>query len=218
MLSLLIKVIPLDLASTLSPGIFALAVVILGGKWHSKARTSALFLGVLIVGIAVTVLGFSLGKNVAGNIGGTLSSAIVDLILGAVFIVFGIKSLFSKEREIKQPQTDPGYQIFKWLIIGIIISATNLDAVFLNFAAAKEVGGSIGIREITKVILLAVNVFFFTLPVTLPLFFYFIAPKTAKNILENINHFVLKYNKTIMFILFMIFGVLLTYRGLIYFI
>lgn len=218
MLSLLAKIIPLDLASTLSPGIFALAVILLGGKWHGKTRTLALFVGIALVGVGITVVGFTLGKNVTGDMQKGLSSAIVDMILGAVFIYFGIKSMFGKEKEYKPPTSDPGLQFFKWLLVGFVIAITNLDALFLNFAAAKEVGESHGVNDLSKIILVIINLFFFTLPVTLPLFYYLISPKTAKIILEKINHLVLKYSKFIIFVLFVVFGAFMFYRGLDYFV
>ena len=218
MLGLLAKVIPLDLASTLSPGIFALAVILLGGKWYGKTRTLALFVGIALVGVGITILGFTLGKNVTGDMHKALSSSIIDMILGAVFIYFGIKSMFGKEREYKPPTSDPGLQFIKWLLVGFAIAVTNLDALFLNFAAAKEVGEAHGVNDLAKIVLIMVNLFFFTLPVTLPLFYYLISPKTAKIVLEKINHLVLKYSKVIIFVLFVVFGAFMFYRGLDYFI
>lgn len=120
-----------------------------------------------------------------------------------------------KERKT-QSEGNQKPQLIKWFVIGLVISLTNFDAVFLLFAASKEVGGS-GISQISKLILLFVNILFFTLPSFLPLLFYLIAPNFAGRILTKVNQFVLKYSKYLIFILFVIFGIYFLYRGLNYF-
>jgi len=215
MSGLLVKIIPLDLAATLSPGILALALVLLGSQFRPKLRTLALFLGTLITAIALAFLGLNLGQAAPSEIHPTLVSAILDLILGAFFIYFGIRTLLMKERQT-QSEKNQKPQLAKWFIIGLIISITNFDAVFLLFAASKEVGGS-GVNELSKIILLFVNILFFTLPSLLPLIFYLIAPNFAGRILTKVNQFVLKYSKYLIFILFVIFGIYFIYRGLKFF-
>ncbi len=213
--SILIKIIPLDLAATLSPGILALAIILLSSKVHPKARTFSLLCGTLIVAVIIAVLGFILGNNVTPGTEPTITSAVIDTIFGLVFVYYGIKILLSKERKVK-PKESEGYQFFKWFAIGIAISATNFDAVFLSFAAAKEVGDAV-INYFDKIMLLAVNVLFFVLPIVLPLALYLIFPKFAGRILEKINRVVLKYNRYILFLMFVIFGIYFLSKGLGFF-
>jgi threonine/homoserine/homoserine lactone efflux protein len=215
-LGLLIKIIPLDFAATLSPGILALALILLGSAQHPKGRTISFFLGTLLVGIGIALLGFFLGQMAPVETKQNVTSAVVDLILGAFFVFFGVRTLYAKERKIKENQTDQGVQALKWILIGIAVSITNFDALFLSFTAAKEIGGTGGIDSVEKLILILLNLVFFTLPVLLPLVLYFLLPKLAARLLEKVNHFVLKYSKYIMFALFIIFGIYLLVRGLKY--
>jgi len=215
MFPLLLKIIPLDLAATLSPGILALALVLLGSQFRPRLRTFALFLGTLLTAIILALLGLSLGQAAPSEIHPTLVSAIIDLLLGAFFVFFGIRTLLSKERQTQSGENQKP-QLIKWFIIGLIISITNFDAVFLLFTASKEVGGS-GVSQIDKFILLLVNILFFTLPSLLPLVFYLITPSFAAKILTKVNQFVLKYSKYLIFIVFVIFGIYFLYRGLNYF-
>lgn len=217
MLGLLAKVIPLDLASTLSPGIFALAIYLLGSKYHPYIRIISFFAGILLIGIGITIAGFAVGAatpNVA--VGESTSSAIVDLILGLVLIVFGIHSLSAKERKAK-PATEKGSQVFKWVIIGIIIAVTNLDAAFLNFTAAKEVSDSTAVDSIEKIIILIVNLIFFTLPITLPFLITVLFPSLKDKILPKLNEFVTRYSKYIIFVMLVGFGIYLAYKGIAHF-
>lgn len=213
---LLLKIIPLDLAATLSPGILALAIVLLGSKNYPKIKTLALFLGILVVGIIIAILGFTLGKNTTNNYQQTQLSAIVDLIVGIIFFILALNIIFSKERK-RRIKDDDNPHIFKWLLIGIIIAATNLDALFLSFTAAKEVGES-NINDLMKTILLVINLFFFTLPITLPGFFYLLMPDLASRILTKINQFVLKYSRFVLAFIFIIFGILLLFKGIKFFV
>lgn len=216
MWELLAKIIPLDLAATLSPGLLAVAILLLGGKFHPKARTFALFLGIAFVGIVISLLGFFLGKNAPDGHEPSVLSAVVDSILGIIFIIFGIKALAGKERKLHPQTEDKGVQWFKWLAIGVIASATNFDALFLNFTAAREVGGA-SVNDLNKFILLIVNVIFFSLPVLLPLVLYLTTPLAAQRLLSPVNHFVLKYSRYIICVLFLIFGLVLLFRSLSFF-
>ena len=216
MIGLLAKIIPLDLASTLSPGIFALAIVLLGSQNHPQKRILSLLTGSLVAGIAITILGVFLGLAAPSGMGQSNTSAIIDIVLGILLLGLGFQALFGKERAPK-PQSAQAHQMIKWLLIGFAISITNLDAAFLNFTAAKEVGGAQNIDDAIKIILLAVNLIFFTLPITLPLIIYLIFPKWADRVLSAINRPVVKYSKYIMFVLLVAFGIYLTYRGIAHF-
>jgi len=216
MISLLAKVVPLDLAATLSPGILALAVILLGGKHYPRVRTAALFFGTLLVAVGIALAGYSLGEAAPTGIKQNLTSAIIDLVFGIIFVAFGIKQLYAKERKISSLQERPKSQFFKWLAVGVLVSVTNFDALFLSLAAAKEVGGA-DVSSASKFIILVVNILFLTSPVLLPLVMYLIFPEFAGRVLTKINHYVLKYSKYILFILFLIFGLLLVTRGIEYF-
>jgi len=216
MFQLLLKIIPLDLAATLSPGILAVTLVLLGGKIHSKIRTISFLSGLLIVGIIVAILGFALGKVAPSGIGQNLTISIIDLILGGFFIIFGIHLITSRERKIEISQEDDP-KILKWIIAGLILSATNFDALFLSLTAAREVGLS-AINDLSKILLLVINLVFFALPILLPLFLYLIAPEFAQPFLEKINRFLIKYSRYLLFAMFIIFGTILIFRGIKYFI
>lgn len=217
MLEILTSIIPLDLASTLSPVIFAIAVVLLANKSHSKARLIAFFSGSLIVGILVTLLGFNVGQTISMGDKGSSNSALANLIIGIVFIFFAIKSLISKERKVKIEENQQSRKIFKWFSIGLLVNATNFDALFLNFTAAKEVGGAGQLSLMAEILLLCLNLFFFTLPISLPIFLYLLFPIVANKILTKMNYYLLKYCKYIIAVMFFILGLVFLGRGFVFF-
>jgi len=218
MLSTLIKIIPLDLAVILgSPGILALVIIVLASKNHPKAHIFSFLLGALFTGIGITILGFVLGNSIDTGIKQNLTESIIDIALGLFLIIYGLKIFFSPERKASPQKEEDAAKIFKWFAIGLIVTVTNFDSLFLSFTASKEVGGA-DIMTLAKWILLLVNIFFFTLPITSPLFLKLIFPKVSEPILAKINGFMIKYSRYIVFAMFIIFGVYLLYRGLKFFI
>jgi len=211
MVEILIKVIPLDLAATISPVLFSLVVYSLSSREKPKTKALSILLGALLVGIAITVGGFFTGGATSGKHAQSTTTGIIDLVLGALFIVYGFKQLFSSQRKAKRDQKR-GAATWKWFLAGILISIFN-DSFFLIFASAKEVGaGDLG--SWSKLAFLIINVFFFTLPITLPLSIDYIFPKTAGNILGKISRFLSNYGGLIIMILFLIFGIYFAIKGL----
>lgn len=217
MIGLLATVLPLDLASALSPGIFALAIILLGSKSQPKLRTLALLAGTIITGILVAILGFALGQSTPASMHLSAASAIIDTSLGAIFIAFAFVTLFAKDRSAYKQEDNEGH-LWKWMLLGLAVSITNLDAVFLCFTAAKQISDAHSIDIAIRLILLVISILFFILPITLPLFVDLLFPKIALPFLTKINIWVLKYSKYILFTIFIIFGIVLAYNGLKYFI
>jgi threonine/homoserine/homoserine lactone efflux protein len=215
MTDLLVKIIPLDLASTLSPGILALAVYLLSNKDYRIARTVSFWAGSLLVAIILAVIGLKLGSTIQDPNNKRIIDNIVDLILSAIFFYFGIKSLLVKDKNRKENNVDKHHSrdLWKWFLIGLVISITNFDAVIFNLTAAKEIGQSV-VGDTSKFLLLIMGMVFFTLPIILPLVLYLIMPKLAQKVLDPLNTFLTKYGQYIVAIIFIAFAVYLLIKGL----
>jgi threonine/homoserine/homoserine lactone efflux protein len=215
MIDVLIKILPLDLASTMSPGLLALTIALLAKKGLGFKKTLALGLGSLIVAIILAIIGLKLGQTVQDPNNTKIIDNIVDLILAALFLYFGIKSLVQKEDQPKTNLLDKNGagQLVKWFAIGFIISITNFDAVALNLSAAKEVGQAV-INSTQKFILLAINSLFFILPILIPIVFYVFTPKLMDRIFAPLNIFLTKYGRLIVGMIFIVFAIYLGYKGL----
>ena len=216
MLEELLQVLPLNIASTLSPGLFAMSIFVLGSEKKPKLKTLALLAGSVFVGIAVVIIGSIIGNPDPDEQSEKIIAAIINIILGGALIFLGVRMMIAKEGKINlKKYTDPKYwQLF---IAGIVVNATNFDAVIISMTAAKEVYESQVIEDIGKAILLIVNVLFFTLPIWLPLLLYIIAPKAAKPVLDKMNRVLLKYGKYIVLLILVIIGGVLLYKGISYF-
>lgn len=211
MFATLAKVIPLDLVATISPVLFGLVIYLLSKKGRPRVSALAVLLGALLVGIGITIAGFYIGNIPATAPKHALITAIVDLILGVLFIIYGFKKLLVN-KPTKTEHKNRGGGLLKWFLAGVLISIVN-DSFFLIFASAKEVGSS-GFGSWVKLIFLIINVFFFTLPITLPILIEIIIPKLADKILAKINRFLINCGDFIVFILFMVFGIYFAIKGL----
>mgnify|MGYP000887696098 CR=1 FL=1 len=212
MVETLLKVFPLLLASTLSPGLLALSVVLLSKKDGFK-QTLAFLVGSVITSVAIIVIGLSLGETIKDLTGTKIIDNIVDLVLSGVFLYFGIITLVKNDNENKTKFNDKKNSIWLWMGLGFILSITNFDAVIFDITAAKEVGQA-QISTIDKTIILVIESIFFNLPILLPAVLYAVAPATAKKILDPVNVFLTKYGKYIVSVIFLGFGIYLAYKGL----
>jgi len=215
MIETLLKVMPLYLASTMSPGILALAVILLSKKQNGLIQTLALLVGSLITSIIIIIVGLKLGQTIADPSGKNLIDNIIDLVLAILFLIFGIKSILYKDDDSKTKKLghDESKKLLLWLGIGFVISITNFDAVIFDLTAAKETGQAI-INNFDKFIILLLGVLFFNLPIILPLVLYSIAPKFAQKILTPLNVFLQKYGGYIVGAIFLGFAIYLGYEGL----
>jgi len=213
MITTLAQVLPLNIASIISPCLFAAALIILSGRKDPVLRAFLLFLGTLSLSLVTVTIGALLGNPSPEKHHEILIAIAINFFLGALFLFFAIRVHFTKERRINKRKLEQRkyWHIF---IFGILINVTNLDAVVLSLAAAKEAFEAPAIGETAKLILLAINVAFFTLPIWLPLAFYLVAPKTAIPALEKFNIYLEKYGQIIMFIVFLVMGCWFFYQGI----
>ena len=216
MAEVLLQVLPLNIASALSPALFAMSIFLLGSKEKPKLKVLTLLAGSVLVGIAAVIIGLLLGNPDPDEQSEKIIAAVINIILGCALLFFAVRIITAKEGRFDiRKISDPKY--WHLFIAGIIVNATNFDAVIISMTAAKEAYESPDIDIIEKLLLLAVNILFFTLPIWLPLVFYMIAPKSAKPVLDKMNGIVVKYGKYLVLLILVIIGGILLYEGISYF-
>lgn len=211
----LLTIIPLDFAATLSPGILALTLILLGTKKHALTETFSLLFGNLITAGIIISLAFFMVSITTSQGQPNVIASIIDLLLGLFFIWYGVKVFRTKDHKFKLKQKKNA-NVLKWVVIGFIISITNFDAVLLSFTATREVAASsLGVGN--KMLLALVNVFFFVLPIILPLSICILFPKIGAIFLTRLNKYVIKYSRYIICIMFLLFGVYFVIRAINHF-
>lgn len=217
MYEILIKVVPLAVASTMSPVVLGIAVALLAGKNNQIKRTLAFFLGAIITVIILALVGSFLGGGGAdAGIKAIHPSASMDLVLGVLFIAFGVMSgRPSKEKGpmVNKEGKKPG--LVKWFVIGFLTNILNFDAVLLNITAVKEVFQS-GIAFGQEIAVTLLCDLFFLLPVLVPLSVYLVYPQKAKKLLAPLGGLMKKYGNYLAMAIFFVFGAYLLMRGMGY--
>jgi len=214
MLDLLFKVIALGIASTISPVVFGLILALLAGK-YPKQRALAFLLGAILSALIVISAGYLIGINGIPGVEFTNELSYIDIVLGVLFILFGILSLVSKMD--KKTRIDVhSSNLFRWFIISFVINITNFDAVLLLFTESKEIFQS-SIIHMYKFSLVSLGAIFYILPALLPFVVYLTMQKKAERILKPLGTAMKKYGRYIAFVIFLGFGIYLLYRGLVMF-
>lgn len=215
MIDTLIKIMPLLIASTMSPGILALSIVLLSKEKFGKSQTLALLVGSILTSIIIITIGLILGQKIQDPLGKSIIDNIFEILFAIIFLYFGLKNLLYKENNKTQKITqNETKKLFLWFGIGFAVSITNFDAVIFDITAAKEIGQAL-ISNFQKIILLIIEAFFFNLPIIFPFLLYIIMPKTAQKILNPLNIFLNKYGRLIVGTIFIGFAIYLFYKGLI---
>ncbi len=205
MLGLIASILPLALASALSPIILAVSVALLA-KGNVRAA-SALVIGGLFAASLIAFAGASVAEEddkLAEHLGFKPQAA--DLFFGVIFLGFGLKVFFERPKEgelVRGGQKKAG--TLKWLAISFFGNITNFDAVLLNFAAVRQIFNS-EIAPIQKFALLAFCDFFFLAPALVPLLFYCAAPEKCGRLLRPVGTWMSKYGHYLVGAIFIIFG------------
>lgn len=214
MFELLATILPLAIASTMSPGILAITIALLSSKNHQKIRTIAYNLGGLLTALIILYITIFSGRIGLGNPAEPGGIDYLDTVIGLVFIFFAVHTWATrknKEKKLEEKTAKPNFG--KWLFIGFITTITNFDAVLFYFTEIHEIVDP-GTTFIYSLILMFIATFFFLSPSLVPLIMYLVNPKKASERLRPATEFMKKYGSIMVAAIFFIFGVVLLIRGM----
>lgn len=210
MLELLVNVIALGFASTLSPVILGITLTLLAAKNHPKARTFAFLSGNLLSALIIFAVGV-LVVRYAWVLTKSRKVDYLDIMIGIVFLIFAAWSWVQNERASNIGKAEHA-KIAIWSLIGFVISITNFDAVIFYFTEVKEIFQA-SVSLISKSVLSIIGALFFVLPVILPLAVYLIMPDKTERVLRPVGNAMEKYGKYIVTTIFIVFGIYFILRG-----
>lgn len=207
------SILPLAVASSLSPIILAVSISLLARKDMKSA--TAFLIGGLLAAAAIAAAGVSIAEvddGAAEALG--LEPRAADLFFGVIFLAFGLKVLFEKPSSEGMPQGAKKQQgAAKWVALGFLGNITNFDAVLLNLGAVRQIFNA-AIPQLQQFSLLAFCDFFFLAPSLVPLALYALAPSKAERALEPVGKWMSKYGHYLVGAIFMFFGLYLCFMWL----
>ncbi len=212
MVNLLIEILPLAIASAMSPVILGISIALL-----SKKATHTVFAFLFGSALAALILlaigiGFASGDDiVAASISQPV--AIFDLALGILLGAFGVKVLLEKEGAGSRLKAGAAISARKMAAIGLLGTLTNFDAALLNITAVRAIASAAD-SFATKLAALGIAEFFLLSPILLPLAFYFVAPQKSVKLLAPVGAWMEKYGRFVVGLIFLGFAVYLVAKAL----
>ncbi len=220
MLKLLITLLPLALVAALSPTMLAATIVVLATKNQARWRGLAFLTG---SAITLTIIGL-----VAIMSGGSLTisdklpnlSSVVDLILGVLLLLLGLRNALGKPKKVRPKQHSSGdqksfkFQLADSLALGVGITATDFSSLIFYLAAAKQTIDA-GVDSTQKFLAMSMMAVFIMIPILVPFILTLSAPTTSAAVLDKINAFIKKYSHFLTAIVCVGFGIYLLVKGIL---
>jgi hypothetical protein len=214
------EILPLAIGIAISPvPIIAIILMLI----TPKARSNGLaFLGGWMLGLAVVgtaVLLAAGGADVATSNGSSKTAATIRLVLGLVLLFAAFRQWRSR------PQPGEEAPLPKWmksldtftpgrsLAIAALLSGVNPKNLILTASAAATIAQS-GITGFQQAVVLVVLVLIGSLGIIAPVVVYFAMGEKAAGVLGGWRVWLAAENATVMFVLFLVFGVMLIGKGI----
>lgn len=210
------EILPYAVAVALSPmPIAALILMLLSkrAKINSVMFTAGWIAGLAILVLVVTFLVGESARTVKHDTGFD-PKTIIDLVLGLVLIGFALKEWKSRSKAGKTPQMPKWmravekFSPIKALIIGFLLATLNLK----NTPMGITVGAAISDFAHTSAQQTAGVIIYLVLAsctITIPVIGFLLLGKRLQKTLETLKVWLIGNNATIMFVLFLILGIVL---------
>lgn len=213
MLHLLLVLVPLGLASSVSPVMLTEQTVLLAGpQGRRTARLYAAGTATVLVALVggIVVLGQSLSLPKAPHIGASL-----DLLLGTALLALAAAlrhwrpvDRSTPERARRQMRPPAAYAF------GVFSMATNITTLALVVPAAKEIGSS-AVAAWEGVVAAALLVTVACVPAWGPVALVSVAPDTAGSVLDRVESLIHRHGRLLVVLLIAAAAAFLLVRGIV---
>jgi threonine/homoserine/homoserine lactone efflux protein len=187
-----------------------IAVILMLFSKSAKANSLSFLVGWIIgllgAGLIVLALGISSSDGAPST-----ASGVIKILIGAVFILLGIKQWRSRPKPGEQAKT-PGWMsaiddftTAKAFGVGLVLSAVNPKNLGLTIAAAASIG-SAGLSSGEEIVVLVVFVLIASVGVAAPVVMNLILGSKAEHTLNEMKEWLVANNATVMAVLFVVLG------------
>jgi threonine/homoserine/homoserine lactone efflux protein len=212
--------LPLAVGIAISP--IPIIAVILMLLSHRAGQTSTGFLLGWVIGIVgVTVVASALVGQAADSATDKPStlSAVLKLVFGAVLILMAIRQWRSRPKDgetgavPKWMGAIDSFNFAKALALGIVLSGVNPKNLLMCLGAGTTLGAA-HLPAGDDIVVLAVFTVLAASTVAVPVLGYLTARKRIAPFLDDLRHWLLQNNATVMAVLLLVIGVVLLGKGI----
>ena len=211
------RLLPLAVATAISPGVLAVSLVLLGGKINPRLADVSLLSGGIVAALVATLVGLLIGGH-ATAVAGPKINPVIDLVVGVLLLLVAIAGLVMRPAHsgglLARLDARPRRrQLAVCFAAGLLAIAANPSTVIPLVAAIRLVGKAALGWEITTLALGLVWVLVL-LPILLPLVLYVADPAAAARILTPISAAATKYGPYLGAAICTVIGIVLLHDGL----
>jgi hypothetical protein len=214
------EILPLAIGIAISPvPIIAIILMLITPRARSNglAFLAGWMLGLAVVGTIVLIVANTAGVSTSSGLSKTVSA--IKLVLGLLLLVVAWRQFG------KRPKSGEEAPLPKWmkaldtftpvrsLSIGALLSGVNPKNLILNASAAAAIAQT-GLAGAQQAVVLLVVVVVGSLGIIAPVGVYFAMGDKAAGILDDWKVWLAANNATVMFVLFLVFGVVLIGKGI----
>lgn len=221
-MSLFSSMLPYALgAMAAAPIVLVVSAVIVTKAKRPIAAGFAFVSGAVILDVVFAIAVLLIAEAAGADSAGDDLGAIVDTILGALFVILGLVAIFSKpspEKEEAQRNRVEGFassgfgSLFK---LGVAVQVINSDALVVYAAGIKEIplaDPAPGLA--TVVVVLIAFLFIMLIPYHLPIDLQLVAPKRSQAILGGMTEWLLARTRLIEIVVGLGLGGIFLFKGL----
>jgi hypothetical protein len=218
---LILNVLPYGLAAAAAAPIVAVVTALI----LARSRRPLLSAWVFTAGAAALDIAFAVALLIAANASGAFEGgdseggAVVDVVLGAVFLAIGIKAIFSRESPEKQASQRERIEraaaggLRTMLITGLAAQVINLDAMTVFAGAIKEVSEA-DVSTLEAAVAFAIALAVMLTPYYLPAVLYALSPQRSGRALARMSDWLLDHSRMLEIVVGIGFGVVFVAKGL----
>ncbi|NYB52672.1 MAG: GAP family protein [Methanobacteriaceae archaeon] len=221
--SLLAVTIPLSWAAAVSPVTFSIFLVIMSMAKKPKLAGFSFYLGAIVVLLVTVFMGIFLGQKLSSSgLTDPATMTAIDLFLGAVLILLGIRNFAAKGDNkggnmLKHLQIDENAgtfrQFFKYFIIGIVAFIMNFSTAIFVLGVGRSIGvANSGLSNDTIAVIILILIALLIIEV--PLLFFVILPEKAHAVLGPVDKWINNHGNIVTGLFCIFIGIFVIYSGL----
>lgn len=203
----------LALGAAVSPIPLTVSILLLSQPDRGRPKALAFAAGqVLALAILSVIFAVVLRKTLGTSHPHAKHSATLDIVLGALLLVFAARKLLTKPKP-KKEKPHKQRSLLAEFAFGAGLMAINVETLVLVVASVKAlVGSKIGVGA--EALGLLAIVLIVTISATLPPLITFVIPKQSDKALKWLNEQTTKHQRGIAAGFLIFFGVYLVYKGI----
>ncbi|HTX61261.1 MAG TPA: GAP family protein [Methanobacterium sp.] len=221
---LVFQIIPLAWAAAVSPTALSFFLVMMSMTDNPRLAGLSFYFGAIIVFLFTVILGLILGNSLISSghsDPGTIAS--IDLFLGAILVLLGVKNIFGKKSEehsgallkyLKVENSSSNiYKFKRYFTVGFITFLINFSTAIFVLAAARQIGlANAGV--ITTTVAIVVLGIITLVVIEVPLIFFILFQKTGEKVMEPVNEWISSHGNILVAVFLIVIGVYVIVNGM----